>query len=89
MLAGIVTDQLQGIVGLDGSTEIESTSIEQRAPTVLGLLGAQVIANLLLERAVDVIHVMTDEHELGWYGGIRLELIAPLAGHLLVVEQRL
>ena len=75
----IVADQLEREVRPDAGAEVEIATEEQRPAAMLGLAGAQIDGDLVLERLVDLVEEMLEEHVVGGNRGIGLELEHPVA----------
>ena len=92
----VVTDQLERKVGPDAGAEVEIAAEEQRPAAMLGLAGAQIGGDLVLERLVDLVEKMLEEHVVGRNRRVGLELEHPVAIRLLqrfqiapgIVDQR-
>ena len=84
-----VAGQLQRVVGLDRATQIEVAAMIERPAAVLGLSGAQVAAELCLERGVDLVQEVHHHDVLGRDRAVRLELEQPVSLFILPRNQRI
>jgi hypothetical protein len=85
---GIVADQLQRVVGLDGGADIGLAAVEERPAAILALDLAQVAGEPLLHLWVDLAQEMLQQDVLGRDGGVGLQLESPVAVRLLHRHQR-
>ena len=86
--SGLVAGELQGVVGLDRAADIEVAAVIERPAAVLGLCGAQVAAELRLQRRVDLVQEVHHHDVLGRDGAVGLELEQPVAVGVLPRDQR-
>jgi hypothetical protein len=81
------TGELQGVVRLDGATDVELATVVQRPATVLGLVSAQIHCDLCFQRRIDFVEVVHHHDVFGRNGAVCLQLEHPVARLALALEQ--
>ena len=85
----VVTGQFQGIVSLDGATDVARTAGEQRITAIVVLMSAQINRNLGLKVRVDLVHEMHHEDVFRRDRAVGLQFEDPVAFRVLLVEQKI
>src|SRR6185437_10059877 len=85
---GIVTDQLQRVIGFDRTAQVELAAEVKRPAAVPALSLSQVDRELALELRLDLIQEMHHQDVFGRNGAIGLELEDPVPVGPLLPDQR-